>query len=476
MVYSAPSHNLHMRHVRLVVVGCSLLIGLGWIVALLILINNGPKRIHLRPTAITRALATSPIQRDFREAFSLAEMFHFGTNRQTVDLDRARRLYKEAHTKAPSAAVRGWCNLGLGDTWLQERQLGHAITEYIEAVKEGHDDGVLRIGDLYTRGAHPFVPPDKVQAARLYKEFERAPSTLGKWCASRSNDIGSIRYDADAVMNGRETTFLPRDIVGQVHAALLERTRAGNPTIECAEGAPPPPIDVSAPPLPIQREIPRPRVRNDMQNVHDPALQNAGIKTLAMCDKSAPSTTSAPYALKDFARSMSKDGRRVFDSLTDVINERYGRSEKSVLQTVWHRIHHPDNKDKRAQLLLALRTNLESCVEHDHVVCSSGKIARILSTLEVLDVAATPLRPEWAIKEEISRMIGRVLMDALERSSEEVRDAYNEATPDSSQTDMADRLRERVRDEVRRRCEREYADVMDANKLGLYLDPLLEHV
>ena len=461
-----------MRTVRMWVFCYGLFVGLAWLIAAVV--SNRRKRV-VEPTATAHALATAPVRRDFREAFALAELFHYGRN-GTVDLPRARRFYEEAHSKAPSASVRGWCALGLGDTWTQEHRMMNAVRSYLEAVKDGHDDGVLRIGDVYVRGAHPHVLPDKLEAARLYQEFDRAPSALGRWCASRSRDIGTLRYDADAVPNGHETEVLPKDIVGRVRGALEERARSHNPTIQCSEGAPPPPIDTSGPPLPIQLEVPRPRVRNDMQNVHDTALQNAGVKTLAMCDQSGTSTSHHPYSLKSFRQSLGEDGRRVFDSLKDVVNERYGRSERAVLQSVWSRIHHPKNRDQRDSLLKALRDNLESGVEHEHVVCSSGKIARILSTLEVLDADATPLRPEWAIKEDIARMVGSTLMNTLERSSEDVRDAYNEPAPTAHQTDVADRLRERVRDEVRRRCEREYAEVMDAAKIALFLDPLLEHI
>ena len=469
-----------MRTVRMFVFGYGLFVGLAWLITLIVSGRRTRARSDRILTATKNALATPPVRRDFREAFALAELFHYGRNHHGVDLRKARQFYEEAHSKAPSASVRGWCALGLGDTWVQEHRVRNAVLSYLEAVANGHDDGVLRIGDVYVRGAHPHVLPDKLEAVRLYQAFDRAPTALGKWCASRSRDIGTLRYDADAVPNGHETEVLPKDIVGRVRAALEERARAHRPTVECSEGAPPPPIDDSGPPLPIQLELPRPRVRNDMQNVHDTALQNAGIKTLSMCDQSGTSTSDRtsehPYSLKSFRQSLGEDGRRVFDSLKDVTNERYGRSERAVLQSVWSRIHHPQNREQRTDLLKALRDNLESGVEHDHVVCSSGKIARMLATLEVLDADAVPLRPEWAIKEEIARMVGTTLMNTLERSSEDVRNAYNEPTPTAHQTDMADRMRERVRDEVRRRCEREYAEVVDATKIALFLDPLLEHI
>ena len=55
-----------------------------------------------------------------------------------------------------------------------------------------------------------------------------------------------------------------------------------------------------------------------------------------------------------------------------------------------------------------LANQLDSSIENGHVVCSSGRIARIIGTLDGINDNMTLSRPVWAIREEIGNLAAKI--------------------------------------------------------------------
>ena len=127
-------------------------------------------------------------------------------------------------------------------------------------------------------------------------------------------------------------------------------------------------------------------------------------------------------------------------------------------------------------MVRVLKENIESGVESGYVVCSTGKIMRMLSTLEVLDAKAEIMRPEWAIKEEIGGKVGAVLQKKLTEADEITRSAYMSAEPTPKEEELAEGLRQRVRREVEQTSTREYAGVIEPERLKLMTDSMLDYI
>ena len=75
-----------------------------------------------------------------------------------------------------------------------------------------------------------------------------------------------------------------------------------------------------------------------------------------------------------------------------------------MLQTVWNRIK--ASHDKEVQDMLV--ESLADCVgEKDQVVCTQGKVSRIIDTLNVVDELVC-IRPRWATRTELLELAAKL--------------------------------------------------------------------
>jgi hypothetical protein len=102
------------------------------------------------------------------------------------------------------------------------------------------------------------------------------------------------------------------------------------------------------------------------------------------------------------------DALRVLDRLSDVMNESMGASDLSSLRVVWSRVKEEREVGRSADMIEILGKQLASGVEHGTVVCSTGRISRIVGTLEGLEESAVSARPMWAVRSEIASLASRV--------------------------------------------------------------------
>lgn len=425
-------------------------------------------------------------ERSYEEAFNLAEVHQYGKLENAVNPDVALDLYREALEKSPDSKSQGDCHMGIGSLYENEivpPDAPAAIAAYLNALECGLEEAGLRIAKIYTYGMHPHYLPNKMEAIRLYKSLESRSPTLRPWCRLAVREIGALRYDADALVQEQHRA-LPDDIVG----AVIDRIKNRKAELVPYKQAPPwvdSYIDEEEHELDlleedareiVEHKIPKQRIRNDSQNVHDHAMLNAANNNLNLVDTNQDSEQAYLRCTKALRSSLSSDGRKVLDSLSSNLHSRFDKSERDALLVVWERIHSPENEARKDDMLKVLRENLESGVESGHVVCSTGKIMRILSTLEVLDDRAQVMRPEWAIREEIGRKVGLVLQKKLESADQSVREAYIKSEPSPKEQELAEALRDRVRREVERSCFEEYKGVLEAERLSLLIHSILEFI
>ena len=448
-----------------------------------VLVKDGQSKTRFQE-AIEERTVVPEDERTYREAFNLAEVYQYGKAGTAPDSGLAFKFYQEALDKSTDTRAEGACHMGLGSLYENEidpPDAHAAIKSYLNAVECGYEEGGLRIAKIYTVGMHPYYVPNKMEAMKLYKGLENVSPTLHPWCKLAIKDIGALRYDPDAFAQEHHRQ-LPDDIVGTVIDRI--RNRRGE-TVPYTE--PPPWFDQEIPEDSeldlledardvVERKLPKQRIRNDSQNVHDHAMLNAANANLNLAE-SLPSTPDAYQRCADTLRSaLSSDGKRVLDSLSATPHSRFDKSERDVLLVVWDRIHAPENEPRKEDMMRALRENLESGVESGHVVCSTGKIMRLLSTLEVLDEKAQIMRPEWAIREEIGRKVGMVLQRKLESAEQSVREAYMTSDPTPKEQELAENLRDRVRREVEGSVSAEYRDVIEPERLTVLTQSMLEFI
>jgi hypothetical protein len=435
--------------------------------------------------AVEERTSAPEIERSYTEALKLAEVYQHGSAGVSSNSDLAMGFYLEALRKAPDVQSEGSCHMGvaaLHENHLRTPDAIAALGSYLSALECGYEEAGLRIATIYANGMHPHYLPNKMEAMKLYKALEQALPRLHPWCKLAVRDMGSLRYDADAFAQAHSRA-LPDDIVN----AALERLKARRGEM-IPYKEPPPWIALEEPDDDldlledardiVERRLPAQRIRNDAQNVHDHAMLNAAKSNLSLGD--SPSTVVAKTDFRACAErlrpTLAEEGRLVLDSLSATPHSRFDRSEQEVLVNVWQRIHAPENEERREDMLRVLKENLESGVESGYVVCSTGKIMRMLSTLEVLDPKAEIMRPEWAIKEEIGGKVGAVLQRKLSEADERTRSAYMSAEPTAKEEELAEGLRQRVRREVEQSCTGDYKGVIEPERLKLITDSMLEYI
>ena len=112
---------------------------------------------------------------------------------------------------------------------------------------------------------------------------------------------------------------------------------------------------------------------------------------------------------------------QVVQSFTCTPHSKFKLSEQQVFVHVYTRLANSENK---ASLINLLTNNLASAVEYESVVCSTGKITRMVSTFDVVDDEIPDLKPDWVLKEEISAIAAKTRADVLKESEPQLISDY----------------------------------------------------
>lgn len=100
-------------------------------------------------------------------------------------------------------------------------------------------------------------------------------------------------------------------------------------------------------------------------------------------------------------------------------------NEIEILRLVWQRIKNPVNIHVIDDLKESLLLQLADCQSNGVIVCITGRVARILQTLECIDAdLIVNLKPMWAIKENIAEYFSRYTDKLINKVPSRYRDAF----------------------------------------------------
>jgi hypothetical protein len=109
----------------------------------------------------------------------------------------------------------------------------------------------------------------------------------------------------------------------------------------------------------------------------------------------------------DASESVKSDALAVLDTLSNQTHSTLETSEREALDKIWNAIDgFEDSKKSDARQILV--GQLASGVEDGAVVCSTGKIARIVGTLDGLTPDVPVIKPTWALREEIGTLAAKI--------------------------------------------------------------------
>ncbi len=358
---------------------------------------------------------------------------------------------------------------------------------------EGAWDALVAVGDVYRNGAFPRFLPDDAMALECYKLASRCPDgdvagiAQSKYVQTRESPVAPAdRAGAPMpVEHGRRALALAsRRLAHMPEGTVYSRPKHAR---RMPEPEPAPVVDdldwawvdavaaaAEATLLPVGAAVPpRPaRFRTDSQNVHDHAVVSAtkknldGLREAGGREPNEEEIKDAVLRRGNLSDAEALDALRVVDSLQgELRHSTLGVTEREALAMVWARIQREPDAALRDSLTETLARQLASGVEHGHVVCSTGKIARIASTLEgagLADVATA--RPTWAVKEELATLAAKVREETLAGLDAPAASAYERGE--------APAVDARMRDEFRRRATATY--VRELGMSAAVVEPMLE--
>jgi hypothetical protein len=385
----------------------------------------------------------------------------------------------------------------------QENQITKSIQTWILTFQQGDETGVIELAKLYLRGMHPTTRPNKIVGGRICHYVQSSPLfSKGAKLETKEllrNEMFYEYTDPSAGHNELPTEILdtllqsePQTITKVVNIVQMtpiqgrererERDRVRPRTqnqyqnnhdwdlFDVNE------VDVEQQQILMQQiEVAMARTVQrrvgDSQNVHSSSVQNGASIALSAFERGE---TEREYNqqpnidFKNYVRSRDLDEIkpaekenmiRVYDSLLqDVKHTKYDRSEKEVFDTMWNRV----SRDRDPNLMTAFCRAMGSAVENGAIVCSTGKIVRMIGSIDGLTEDAPNLRPEWALDTELAQLAVRV---RSEFEGSRVNNENNENNEDNE-----DRVSAEMRKKFKQEAENTYKDLISKDILEAKID------
>lgn len=389
-----------------------------------------------------------------------------------------------------------------------------ATSHFLKSIENGYESAILEIADMFMYGLHPYFLPDKLDAVRIFEHFskdKRTSESFKRICFSKLRELYQYGYSTqdNVPIIGQNYVTLQYDILDACLKAWQKSTtiytiqpvtntiltpssqivkhhpqsRANIQEIHVEYHADP--LDdinqqhamwndithqndihrTRNPEIAVTQNLPN-YIVNDSQNVHGPSVQNSATNILRIIENENTSLSSFDQLKYDFINTIKTINNKpeeiqlaiqVIESLNDAIHSRYERSEQDVFKLIWSRINHPINSNRKDDLKKILIHNLASSIEHGKLVCSTGKIMRIIGTLDGMDAGDNiPLiKPEWAINQEIAEAAAKIREDVLKEANEIERNAYN-SIDDNTNNEAQQKLSKLMQTQLIQKCTIDY--------------------
>ena len=183
------------------------------------------------------------------------------------------------------------------------------------------------------------------------------------------------------------------------------------------------------------------------------------------CDLGENLKADAGKVLKHFAANIAKLGYQQ-------------AKELEALHVVFNRIQSQfRDRKERSKVMDNLVRELSECIEYGELVCSEGRVNRIIDTLNYID-PLVKIKPKWALTQEMMTSCVEIRDKIRKRESSEISDALDTLNPTSRQKMLIRNFQQKLKREIEREFVRAYVDSgimskdMLTNELNKWLDSL----
>lgn len=164
---------------------------------------------------------------------------------------------------------------------------------------------------------------------------------------------------------------------------------------------------------------------SDKQNVHDHNVGTGLSKSYRkICDDKCYNTQfdtidsirDAIAKNTEYSEKEKKNALVAVDKMSEGLHIIIlGDTENNVLLNVWNRSYHPSNTGNKKNIQSAVIKQLSDCVENDRLVCGSGRTARVIGSLAVIDCndAIGKIVTTEDLRNEVFSMASKSLNDTI---------------------------------------------------------------
>jgi len=301
---------------------------------------------------------------------------------------------------------------------------------FITRLRLGDERAIIDIIRIYTFGIHGVVNPDTMTSSKLcmYVINNEAFSKSAK--VKCKEFLRELHYDSSVTHS-----VLPENIIEIIEHNLPTNFIIHVTAIDIFENTPNDnliildDIDINMQHR-IMAEIEANRqVLHGSQNVHSTSVQNVANEILKTHENISGHNVNEDSYIENEINQILTDANekenaiRVFNSLEkNSKHGRYDKTEKDVFNVIYNSIK--DNTDAKT----ILYKSLASGIENNNIVCSTGKIVRIIGSLDGLDINKSlnlpQLKTENIIDQEISNLALKVKNEILSRQTDDIKNKY----------------------------------------------------
>lgn len=272
---------------------------------------------------------------------------------------------------------------------------------------------LITVGEIYRTGSYPRYAPNPDMAMKCFSVAAKCPdknvSGLGqsKFFQCRVDVISSTD------INGRQIPVIYGEMICQTAESKIRLTPYHEFERPVSREIQRTPTQVNTPTNNTPTQVNTPIIAyTGGQNVHDHSV-GCAIKKNIIKLKESSTTENFIEEVRDnilLQDEIDEDDKTkalmVLDSLNENKHSLYDASEKEVLGLVWKKIQ--DMKEEK-NLKETLVKQLASGVEKGLVVCSTGKITRMMSVFDGIEkTGMEDCKPLWAVKEELATLAAKV--------------------------------------------------------------------
>lgn len=347
------------------------------------------------------------------------------------------------------------------------------LDQYLHNVKINRDENsVIDIIKLYIFGIHGNLPSNKLVAGHLCNFIATSPLFSDNAKIIASDLQGEIHYEGpssffsniqlpDNIIEILNEIFLPQSFNIQCSVINIRKKQSENPPPDNFTFFDINNVNVDEQEAILQQIFAynNPTALSDSQNVHSTSVQNSANKVINTLETRNPtvfSQSSAHLNIEECIRDINKNKTlsnndkvnaiKVANSFSDNQHSRYNKSEKEIFNIMYAAIQSISDSNDKNNALVLLYQSMASAVENDLIVCSTGKIVRMISCLEGLNLDISKdlpqLKTEEYIDTDLANLAAKTKHNILEKYPRDLQLAYEHNGQENIEKEMVSSFRD----------------------------------